>query len=145
MRTHAHARLWLLGSKLLLSQTQTRGPSQLRANPLVKMAPKAMKKAMKASGKVLSKGGLAEAIATETELKKKDCMRVIDSLAAVATKQVKSAGKVTIPGLCMIKTRMKPATKAGKREIFGKMVVVKAKPAKTIVKAYCVAALKKSI
>ena len=40
---------------------------------------------------------------------------------------------------------VKPATKAGKREIFGKMVVVKAKPAKTIVKAYCVAALKKSI
>merc|ERR1712186_320216 len=59
--------------------------------------------------------------------------------------QVKSAGKVTIPGLCMIKTRVKPATKAGKREMFGKMVVVKAKPAKTVVKAYCVAALKNSI
>merc|ERR1712186_222553 len=112
-----------------------------------KMAPKAMKamKTMKAAGKVLSKGGLAEAIATATELKKKDCTKVLDSLAAVAAKQVKSAGKVTIPGLCMIKTRVKPATKAGKREIFGKMVVVKAKPAKTIVKAYCVAALKKSI
>merc|ERR1712031_14022 len=96
-------------------------------------------------GKVLSKGGLAEAIATETELKKKEVVSVMDSLAAVATKQVKSAGKVTIPGLCMIKTRVKPATKAGKREIFGKMVVVKAKPAKTIVKAYCVAALKKSV
>merc|ERR1719401_2332385 len=94
----------------------------LHVSPLVKMAPKAMKKAMKASGKVLSKGGLAEAIATETELKKKECLRVMDSLAAVATKQVKSAGKVTIPGLCMIKTRLKPATKAGKREIFGKMV-----------------------
>merc|ERR1712174_114916 len=63
--------------------------------------------------------------------------------AAVATKQVKSAGKVTIPGLCMIKTRVKPATKAGKREIFGKMVVVKAKPAKTVVKSFPVAALKK--
>merc|ERR1711941_205353 len=100
---------------------------------------------MKAAGKVLSKGGLAEAIAAETELKKKDCMKILDSLAAVATKQVKSAGKVTIPGLCMIKTRLKPATKAGKREIFGKMVVVKAKPAKTIVKAYCVAAIKKSV
>merc|ERR1712066_903487 len=109
------------------------------------MAPKAMGKAMKASGKVLSKGGLAEAIATETELKKKDCMRVLDSLAAVATKQVKSAGKVTIPGLCMIKTRVKPATKAGKREIFGKMVTVKAKPARTVVKAFPVSALKKSI
>merc|ERR1719293_357447 len=101
------------------------------------MAPKAMKamKTMKAGAKALSKGGLAEAIAAETELKKKDCMKVLDSLAVVATKQVKSAGKVTIPGLCMIKTRVKPATKAGKREIFGKMVVVKAKPAKTIVKA----------
>merc|ERR1711972_678559 len=121
------------------------GTVHLRASSMGKMAPKAMKKAMKASGKVLSKGGLAEAIATETELKKKDCVRVLDSLAAVATKAVKSAGKVTIPGLCMVKTRVKPATKAGKREIFGKMVVVKAKPAKTIVKAYCVAALKKSI
>merc|ERR1719458_1600552 len=111
------------------------------------MAPKAMKamKAMKAAGKVLSKGGLAEAIATETELKKREVTRVLDSLASVATKQVKAAGKVTIPGLCMVKTRTKPATKAGKREMFGKVVVVKAKPAKTIVKAYCVAALKKSI
>merc|ERR1712040_2433 len=104
-----------------------------------------MGKSMKAAAKALSKGGLAEAIAAETELKKKDCMKILDSLAAVATKQVKNAGKVTIPGLCMIKTRMKPATKAGKREIFGKMVMVKAKPAKTIVKAYPVAALKKSI
>merc|ERR1711948_192105 len=92
----------------------------------------------------LSKGGLAEAIATETE-KKKKVLKVLDSLAAVATKEVKSAGKATIPGLCMIKTRLKPATKAGKREIFGKVVVVKAKPAKTVVKAFCVAALKKSI
>merc|ERR1711862_899906 len=50
----------------------------------VDMAPKAMKtmKAMKAAGKPLSKGGLADAIATETELKKKDCMKVLDSLAA---------------------------------------------------------------
>ena len=42
----------------------------------------------------------------------------------------------------MIKTRLKPATKAGKREMFGKVVVVKAKPAKTVVKAFPVAALK---
>merc|ERR1711879_748383 len=114
----------------------------LRAN--CKMAPKAMK-GMGVAGKALSKGGLADAIATETELKRKQVVQVLDSLAAVATKQVKSAGKATIPGICMIKTRTKPATKAGKREMFGKVVVVKAKPAKTIVKAFCVAALKKSI
>jgi len=39
----------------------------------------------------------------------------------------------------------KPATKARKREIFGKTVVVKAKPARKVVKAFPVAALKKSI
>jgi len=35
--------------------------------------------------------------------------------------------------------------KAGKREMFGKVVLVKAKPAKTVVKAFAVSALKKSV
>jgi len=69
----------------------------------------------------------------------------LDSLASLASKEVKKTGKVIVPGVCMIKTRLKPATKAGKREMFGKVVVVKAKPAKTIVKAFPVAALKKSV
>ena len=110
------------------------------------MAPmKAMKaKAMKGA-KPLTKTGIAEALASETQIKKSECMKVLNSLADVAAKEVKKSGKFTIPGLCMVKTRLKPATKAGKREVFGKMMMVKAKPAKTIVKAYCVAALKKSI
>ena len=44
-----------------------------------------------------------------------------------------------------MKIRNKPATKAGKREVFGKIVMVKAKPARKIVKAFPVAALKASI
>jgi len=99
----------------------------------------------KAGSKVMTKGGLAEALASEHGLKRSQCTQVIDSLAAIATKEVKSSGKFVLPGLCMIKTRLKPATKAGKREMFGKTVVVKAKPAKTVVKAFPVAALKKSI
>merc|ERR1711861_33415 len=108
---------------------------------------KAMKssKSMKASKPVMTKTGLADAIATAHDLKKSEVSKILDTLASVATKEVKSAGKFTIPGLCMIKTRLKPATKAGKREMFGKTVVVKAKPAKTVVKAFCTAALKKSI
>ena len=43
----------------------------------------------------------------------------------------------------MIKIRKKPATKTWKREVFGYVVMVKAKPACTSVKAYCVAALKR--
>merc|ERR1712154_309338 len=105
-------------------------------------------RAMKAGAKpvvAMSKSGIAAALATATELKPAVCKKILATLAEVATKEVKGTGKFTIPGLCMLKTRQKPATKAGKREVFGKVVVVKAKPAKTVVKAYCAAALKKSI
>merc|ERR1712187_462320 len=99
-------------------------------------------KTMKAGAKAMTKGGLAEALATETELKRTECMKIVNSLAGVATEQVKSAGKFVLPGVCMIKTRQKPATKAGKREVFGKVMMVKAKPARTVVKAFPVSALK---
>merc|ERR1712012_698527 len=104
-----------------------------------------MAPSMKATKKAMTKGALADALATGTEVKKSQCAKLLDSLATIATAEVKKAGVFTIPGLCRIKTRTKPATKAGKREIFGKMQIVKAKPAKTIVKAFPVSALKKSI
>merc|ERR1719261_1506476 len=103
-------------------------------------------KAMKAKGaKAMSKGALADALAGQAELKKAQCSKILDSLAAIATQEVKASGKFILPGLCMIKTRLKPARKAGVRMAFGKEYRVKAAPAKTIVKAYCVAALKKSV
>merc|ERR1711972_770143 len=107
------------------------------------MAP--MKKGMKAGVKAMSKGAIADALATGCELKKSVTSKVLDVLADVATKEVKKTGKFTIPGLCMLKLRTKPATKAGKREVFGKVVMVKAKPARKIVKALPVKALKDSI
>merc|ERR1712157_271680 len=108
------------------------------------MAPKAMKAAaMKTGAKPMTKGGLAEALAAESGLKKSECGKLIGSIGGIAAKELKGAGKFTIPGVCMVKTRKKAATPAGKREVFGKVVMVKAKPAKTVVKAYPVAALKK--
>merc|ERR1712190_68686 len=104
------------------------------------MAPKAMKAAA-----AMSQGALTAAIATATGLKAADCKKALASLATVGTKEVKASGKFTIPGLAMLKLKTKPATKAGKREMFGKVVLVKAKPAKTIVKAFAVSALKKSV
>merc|ERR1711964_40707 len=100
---------------------------------------------MRSAGRPMTKGGIAEALAAECELKKAVCSKVLDSLAAVATQEVKSTGLFSIPGLCRIKTRMKPATKAGKREVFGKVMMVKAKPARKVVKAFPVVALKQSI
>merc|ERR1711982_244736 len=72
----------------------------------------------------------------EHELKNSTAGKIMNSLAEIVSKEVKSTGKVTIPGICMIKTRFKPATKATQREIFGKMQTVKARPARTIVKAF---------
>merc|ERR1711978_553520 len=81
------------------------------------MAPKAMKTMRKASTKKsLTKTEIAQKIADATELKKSDCVKVINSLADVAAVEIKKTGKLVIPGVAMLKTRLKPATKAGKRE-----------------------------
>merc|ERR1711957_941486 len=92
--------------------------------------------------KAMGKGALAAAIAEATETDKKTAAKFLETLAEIATKEVKKSAKFAIPGLCMIKTRKKPATKAGKREMFGKLCIVKAKPAKTVVKAFPAKALK---
>merc|ERR1711890_149964 len=102
-------------------------------------------KSMKAGGKAMTKGAMTKSLVTEHSLKQKACSEVINSLVAIATQEVKKTGVFTVPGLCRLKTRTKPATKAGVRIMFGKETKVKAKPAKTVVKAYPVAALKKQI
>merc|ERR1719456_1567073 len=113
-------------------------------------ATKAMKattvmKAMRADGKAMTKGGLMKMLAEQHEIKAKVCSGLFDSLATLATTEVKKNGIFTIPGLCRIKTRVKPATKAGVRMAFGQEIKVKAKPARTVVKAFPVAALKAQI
>merc|ERR1711897_26234 len=95
--------------------------------------------------KAMTKGAIAEAIAASCELKKSVCAKALNVLAEVATQEVKKTGVFALPGLCRLKTRTKPATKAGKREVFGKICIVKAKPAKKVVKAFPAKAIKDSI
>ena len=109
------------------------------------MAPMKSMKSMKAGAKAMTKGAFLKAIAEEHGLKTSDCSKVFTSLVDIASKEVKKTGIFTVPGLCRIKTRTKPATKAGVKVMFGKEVKVKAKPAKTVVKAFPVAALKNQI
>merc|ERR1712211_104686 len=93
--------------------------------------------------KVMGKSGLVQALAAESGLKKALCGKVVNGLQGISASELKKFGKFSLPGVCRVKTRRKPATKAGKREIFGKVVLVKAKPAKTLVKSYPATALKK--
>merc|ERR1719432_626549 len=102
-------------------------------------------KAMKAAKRAMTKGAIAKQLAGEYSLKQKQVANFINSIATLGTKEVKKVGVFSIPGLCRIKTRVKPATKAGTRMAFGKEMKVKAKPARTIVKAFPVAALKQQI
>merc|ERR1711982_101775 len=103
---------------------------------------KGMKKSMKSGAKAMAKGALVRAIAEPNDLKSSQVSGILNSLATIGAKETKKAGIFAVPGLCRIKTRRKKATKACTREIFGEMRKVKAKPAKTVVKAFAVAALK---
>ena len=75
------------------------------------------------------------------EVKKSVASKLLEALAAVGTQEVKKTGVFTVPGVARMKIRNKPATKAGKREVFGKIVMVKAKPARKIVETFPVANL----
>merc|ERR1712151_1056219 len=104
-----------------------------------------MKAATTPSSRAMSKSAIAKTLATEFNLKQRACSKVLDTLASVGSQQMKKTGLFAIHGLCRFKTRTKPATKAGEKSIFGKVVMVKAKPAKKIVKAFPHAAVKRSI
>merc|ERR1719313_2313351 len=108
-------------------------------------ATKAMKSMKKKAVAAMSKGAIADALAAKSDLKKAEVSNILDHFAGLATTEVKKTGKFVIPGLCMLKTRIRPARKAGKSFAFGKEIKVKARKAKKIVKAYCVAALKNSV
>merc|ERR1712124_234101 len=97
------------------------------------MAPMKMKSTKATT--VMTKTALCAAIAEACEVKNKVASTALATLASVGGEQLKKAGKFVIPGLAMIKTRKKPATKARKMLMFGEMKLVKAKPAKTVVKA----------
>merc|ERR1712146_693627 len=109
------------------------------------MAPMKAMKSMKSGAKAMTKGVMVKSIAEEHGLKTKECSQVIGSLAAIAANEVKKTGVFAIPGLVRIKTRTKPATKAGVRMMFGVEQKVKAKPARTVVKSFAAAALKSQI
>merc|ERR1712176_1113996 len=97
------------------------------------------------AAKAMTKGQITKKLAEQHGLKHKASSELLKSFVEIASKEVKKTGVFSIPGLCRIKTRTKPATKAGVRTMFGKEVKVAAKPARTVVKVYPAAALKKQI
>merc|ERR1712182_89825 len=66
----------------------------------------------------MTKGALVKAIAGEFDIKTKQATKVINSLAGIATTEMTTVGQFTFPGLCRIKSRVKPATKATEKKMW---------------------------
>ncbi len=96
----------------------------------------------------LTKSQLVEKINAEhSELSKRDIKGVIETLATVGYKELKKAGIFVVPGFAKFVVVKKPATKAreGTNPFTGEKMMFKAKPARKIVRARPVKAVKDSV
>jgi len=96
----------------------------------------------------LTKSQLVEKISeSHSELSKRDIKGVIETLANVGYKELKKAGIFVVPGFAKFVVVKKPATKAreGTNPFTGEKMMFKAKPARKIVRARPVKAVKDSV
>ena len=102
--------------------------------------------AKKAEAKPQTKSQVMTALADKTGLAKKDVQAVFDELSGLIKKDLgrRGPGQFTISGLVKLKVVRKPATKARKgiNPFSGEEMMFKAKPARNVVKALPLKALK---
>ena len=104
----------------------------------------------KNKSKGLTKSAIYQELAEKSGTSRKQVSAVFDSLTSIIKRSLKKDGDVvTIPGLLRLKLRRTKASKGGKQvpNPFrpGEMMITKDKPAKNVVKAYAVKALKESV
>ena len=75
-------------------------------------------------------------ISTKTDLPKRQVSEVFDELSVVIGKSLKKNGVFTMPGICKMTVKKKPATKArwGRNPFTGEEIMIKAKPASKAVR-----------
>ena len=99
--------------------------------------------------KVLTKSQIIQTIADahKEKLARKDVARVLESLTSVGHKELKKSGVFLVPGFAKFLVVKKPATKARKgiNPFTKEPTVFKAKPARKVVKARPVKAVKDAI
>src|SRR5438094_891811 len=102
-----------------------------------------------AKAKARTKTATYQELATATNLSKKQVAGFFDELAQLIKRDLgkKGPGVFTIPGLLKMKRVHRPATKArpGRNPQTGEPMTIKAKPARTIVKALALKGLKEMV
>ena len=97
----------------------------------------------------LSKSGLVAHLAEASGVLAKDVRAVMAALEGAVASSVhkKGAGSFTLPGLLKIKRHMKPAQaeRMGRNPKTGEEMVIKAKPARTVVKVLALKNLKEMV
>ena len=95
----------------------------------------------------MTKSQLIEKIAVENEIAKKDVKGVLETLATIGYKELKKTGIFLVPGFAKFVVIKKPATKAreGTNPFTGEKMMFKAKPARKIVRARPVKAIKDAV
>ena len=99
------------------------------------------------NGKRMSKSQFINTFAEKTGMNKKQATATLNTLNALAVEQLHSSGELVIPGLVKLNVAEKPATQAreGINPFTKQPMVFKAKPARKVVKAHPVKALKDAV
>jgi nucleoid DNA-binding protein len=103
------------------------------------------------AAKAATKSEIMKSLAETTGLSKKQVATFFDELAKLMKKHLgKKAGAeaaFTLPGIAKFRVRTKPATpaKEGKNPFTGEPMMIKAKPARRVVRASPVKALKDAV
>ena len=97
---------------------------------------KVIRKKAPAVKKAPTKSEIYSIIADKTELAKRDVAAVFDQLQPIIKKSLRANGLFTLPGLCKMVVKKKPATKARKgiNPFTGEEMMFKAKPASKAVR-----------
>lgn len=98
-------------------------------------------------GNKMTKSQFIAAVAEKCDLSKKQASAALEALNAVVTQQLNKNGEVIIPGLLKLNVVKKPAVpeRPGINPFTKEPTVFKAKPARKVVKARPVKALKDAV
>ncbi len=117
--------------------------------PAAKATPKAADTPAPARPKPANRAEVYTALAETTGLSKKEVTAVFSALGALIAKELgkKGPGQFVVPGLLKLKVVRKPATKArpGTNPFTGEPITIQAKPARNVVRALPLKALKEMV
>jgi nucleoid DNA-binding protein len=100
-----------------------------------------------ANNKRMSKSQFVAAVAETSGLGKKEASAALAAMNTIVTSELNRNGEITIPGLLKLVVVQKPAVPAGERRnpFTGEMKMYPAKPARKVVKARPIKALKDAV